>query len=178
MFEVRRSAVSVADALRADDLAMAAQDEPALLFEQPPLTPGQLEVVAPLAEPVPPAIVEPVLAAPALHVVDTGYEALTAFEPAHALDEPLDPTHLEPVQPYSAPYEPVEPYAAPYAAELAPPVSPWGISLSAVTPPEAVRRDTTGWTGYDQTGYEPSGHEPTGHEATGPEPTGEPGNWS
>ena len=167
MFEVRRSAVSVADALRADDVAMAVQTELAPLFEQPVVAtaPVPLEVVQPLAEPTAPAVIEaePVAAAPALHVVDTGYDPLTALDPEWAVDEPVDPSYPEPVEPYAAPYEPLEPYAAPYAEELPPPPSPWGFPLSAVNPPEALRRETTGWTSYDQTGREQSG---------------EPGSWS
>ncbi len=143
MFEVRRSAQSVADALRADDLA-AEQAAPEV-YEPAPVP---LEVLAaPMAVveelPVRPEP-EPVPAAPALHVVEG------------VLDDPAEPAYDEPDEPYATPYEPAEPYATPYAEELPPPApSPWGSPLTAVNQPEAPRHDANHWTAYDQTNGEP-----------------------
>jgi predicted regulator of Ras-like GTPase activity (Roadblock/LC7/MglB family) len=152
MFEVRRSAVSVADALRADDLA-AAQAAPEV-YESAPVAfedvPVQMAVVEEL--PVRPEP-EQVPVAQTLHVVED------------VQDESADPEYGEPAgpagptEPYTTPYEPVEPYSTPYAEELPPPSpSPWGTPLTAVSKPDAPRRDANHWTAYDQT-------------------NGEPGNW-
>jgi uncharacterized protein len=158
MFEVRRSAVSVAEALRADDAAaeqaaswvpadvepvLAAAPEPVLEAAPEPVL--EAEVVAMVVEePVAVYEPEPVSAAPALHVVE---------------GVPDDDTgELAPVDDdVPAPYEPVEayeeqPYGQPYAEELPPPApSPWGTPLTAVSQPEQPRRDPNHWTSYDQT---------------------------
>jgi predicted regulator of Ras-like GTPase activity (Roadblock/LC7/MglB family) len=159
MFEVRRSAVSVADALRADDAAAAAHEQ---AWPEPVVEEAVEHVAQPVAEPVgvyePQAVVleavptpmavveelvrpepEPMPAAPTLHVVEGALA-----EPSEA-----DPT---PDEDYPTPYEPAEPYATPQAEELpAPAPSAWGTPLSAVSQPDAPRRDPRHWTSYDQT---------------------------
>jgi len=163
MFEVRRSAASVADALRADDAAAAAQEqawpEPEAVREpvaepvvEPALDREPVEVYEPQgvvleAVPTPLAVVgelvrpepEPVPAAPTLHVVEGALDEPSQAEPA-------------PDEDYPTPYEPAEPYGTPYAEELPPPApSAWGTPLSAVSQPEASQRDPRHWTAYDQT---------------------------
>jgi predicted regulator of Ras-like GTPase activity (Roadblock/LC7/MglB family) len=149
MFEVRRSAQSVADALRADDAAAAAEaatlPEPVEVYEPEPVV---LEAV-----PTPMAVVEelpmrpepePAPSVPTLHVVEG------------VLDDPaeLDP---ETDEPYLSPYEPTEPYATPYAEELPPPApTPWGTPLTAVSQPETPRPDSN-WQAYDQSDRDPGG---------------------
>lgn len=156
MFEVRRSAMSVAEALRADDAQLGAATvpvPPTVLFE--PVEPVESEEpyetydVAPVAElteayaPEP----EPAVSVPALHVVEGDGE----------MDEPepgLAPAPLMPVPPVTA--EPYEPYAAPYAEEVPVSPAPWGSPLTAVGPTDPPpRRDASHWTAYDQTGGEP-----------------------
>jgi len=144
MFEVRRSAVSVADALRLDDLAALEPPAP-VLSAAPAPAPVDGYAGAPLAVveelPVRP-VLEPV-PAPTLHVVEG------------VLDEPAEPEREEP-EPYVQPYEPAEPYATPYAEEVPPPApSPWTNPLTAVSQPEPSRRDSGHWTTYDQTNGEP-----------------------
>ncbi len=159
MFEVRRSAVSVAEALRADDAAeLAAQaeqaqqaaqaaqswPEPEVVAEPEPYQPVVLEAV-----PEPMAVVEelPVrpepeaAPAPTLHVVE------------HVEEEVEVEAELEvEAEPQAQPsYEPEETYATPYAEELPPAPSTWGTPLSAVSQPDSTRRDSNHWTAYDQT---------------------------
>jgi predicted regulator of Ras-like GTPase activity (Roadblock/LC7/MglB family) len=149
MFEVRRSAVSVAEALRADDAAEAARTDAVAEPEWPePVVEPAPEPVA-VYEPVEsyepveayepePVGVEPVAVAPALHVVDGGH------------DEPDEDEVVADEAGQS--YEPTEPYATPYAEELPPPApSPWGTPLTAVSQPEQPGRDPNHWTSYDQT---------------------------
>lgn len=156
MFEVRRSAVSVAEALRADDAAEAARADVAPEPEWPePVLEPAVEVVevyetvqAYDPEPAlsPMAVVEelpvrpepePLQVAPVLHVVDGGHD---------------DPAETAPVPDEDVPAYESEPYAQPYAEELPPPVpSAWGTPLAAVSQPEPPRRDPNHWTSYDQT---------------------------
>jgi uncharacterized protein len=148
MFEVRRSAVSVAEALRADDAAEAARVDAAPEPEWPE------PVVEPAPEPV--AVYEP---------VET-YEAVDAYEPEpvglelvqvapalHVVDGGHDEQDEDEVVTEEAPaYEPAESYGTPYAEELPPPApSPWGTPLTAVSQPDQPRRDPGHWTSYDQT---------------------------
>jgi uncharacterized protein len=164
MFEVRRSAVSVAEALRADDAAEAAEaarteaaaepqwPEPVLepMVEMVEVVEVEVEVYEPVQaydpEPAPMAVVEelpvrpepePLQVAPVLHVVEGGHD---------------EPAGSEPVPDEEAPAYESEPYAQPYAEEL-PPQAPsaWGTPLAAVSQPEPPRRDPNHWTSYDQT---------------------------
>jgi uncharacterized protein len=181
MFEVRRSATSVADALRADDVAYDVAYDAATMHETPtelvyPEPVAQLADAAPVvdladvpvevaaeivevAAPVPLAVVEP---EPELEPVA---ELLPELEPElpsvpalHVVEELLDEPDDEAVP---MPEEPAfEPYS-PYEEDLPQvPSSPWGNPLTGLGPVEPVRRPDPGhWTAYDQTG-------------------GDSGNWS
>jgi predicted regulator of Ras-like GTPase activity (Roadblock/LC7/MglB family) len=161
MFEVRRSAASVAATLRADDAAEAAaaavapvasepaSDEPepqgadVAPDHQPVAAPEPAVVVAP-AQPLYAEVVtypepEVVPAAPALHVVE-------ALE-----DEPEDEVAelaevAEVVEPAVAPYS--TPYAEETAAAPAPAAPVWGGPV-----PAEPRRDPGHWTAFDQTSH-------------------------
>jgi uncharacterized protein len=151
MFEVRRSAARVAEALRADDAAMETM-------------PVADEVPEPEAVPVPvaPALVttsypaEPVVtdwredeapaAAATLHVVDGGPQP-----EAEPFIYPVPTAPAEQAPAYEQPYAPLAEEAAP-AAPVAPagPLSPWGSPMVA-TPAEQngwPKNDLGSWTNY------------------------------
>ena len=139
MFEVRRSAASVAEALRADDAAMAVEAEVPLEIAEP--------VAEPVALPVEPVVeyAEPgyreyeTSAAPTLHVVESVPAPLTEPEP-----------YIYPVPAAEPPaYE--QPYA-PFAEDggQGGPLSPWGNPMIG-SPTEQSSRPPTdlgSWTNY------------------------------
>jgi uncharacterized protein len=129
MFEVRRSAVSVADALRADDVAPAVPSwEPAQALD--PVDTESFTAVEPSTVPEP----EPVALAPVLHVVE---ESVVGPEEQDGSDFAAEASQTA---------EPVE--AAPGVGDLPLAPSPWGSPLTA------SRRDASHWTAYDQTSDE------------------------
>jgi predicted regulator of Ras-like GTPase activity (Roadblock/LC7/MglB family) len=143
MFEVRHSAAAVAQALRLDDAAAAeaslSAPPPALLYPVEP----QEAPVATLAVAPPPAVAEPdpLLSAPALHVVDSAdvEDVAPAYEPAA--------------------YEPAA-YEPAYGDEVAAPSSAWGLPSKPLDEP---RTDPAHWTAYDQTASEQTSADQPGH---------------
>jgi hypothetical protein len=159
MFEVRRSAASVADALRADDAAEAAALEAVAIAEEPepvePVAAYEEPATLPAPEPVPLAEVSPPLTAYAEAVVYAEPEYVSAAPALHVVEGLLDePDEPEPVYEAPAPaYE--QPYVTPYAEEPASAPAPsapsaWGNPLAGAAP-EPPRRDPSHWTAYDQT---------------------------
>jgi hypothetical protein len=146
MFEVRRSAASVAHALRADDAAAFAVEQAHEVEVVEPVAPVQAEYPEAdwqRAEPVAAVPAAPMMA-PTLHVVESG-----------AVDEPVPYIYpvpsAEPAVP-AVPYE--EPYA-PYAVEEVPPgpLSPWGNPMiGAPTEPNPWPKKDLGWTNYTPNG--------------------------
>ena len=183
MYEVRRSAASVAVALRADDAAALESestaagetrfDAPVAVAVEPPL-----ELIADL--PAEPAAVEhveyveqveyvdyaePAAAVPALHVVE--YSGYSSPEPYiySVPSVPSVPSAPEPEPEPAAPYE--QPYA-PFAEEgtLPPgPLSPWGNPMlgAPAEPNGRTKSDLGSWTSY--------------HQPLPPQPNGND-NWS
>jgi hypothetical protein len=130
MFEVRHSAAAVAEALRLDDAAAAeatlvAQAQPAVLY---PVEPQEAPVAALAVAPAP-AVPEPDLPPPALHVVDSA---------AVSDDAALTPA-----------YDPA------YGGEVAAPASTWG----PPKPFEQQRTNPAHWTAYDQTAYDQTAYD-------------------
>jgi uncharacterized protein len=167
MYEVRRSAVRVAEALRADDAALAAElDEAAV----PPVEP--VEPVEP-AEPVAMAAVPDADEPPARE----WYAAEEAVAPTLHVVESSAPSEPEPyIYPVpTAPPEPEPAYAEPYAphaeegAAQPGPMSPWGNPMitAPAEPNGWPKNDLGSWTGYNA-GQLP----PPDHRSTGPD------NWS
>jgi uncharacterized protein len=154
MFEVRRSAARVAEALRADDAAMesvpVAQEPPTPEPDPVPAAPALVTTSYPAEAPASDWREEGVpAAAPTLHVVEPGPRA----EP-----EPyIYPVPAAPAAP-AAPAEPVpaveQPYA-PYAEQTTPdapagPTSPWGNPMVG-GPAEQngwPKNDLGNWTNY------------------------------
>jgi uncharacterized protein len=137
MFEVRRSAAGVADALRADDAAMEEVGE--VLGEVVVDVPTPAEPSAP--EPV---VAEPVVYAPTLHVVESG--PMSDPEP---YIYPVPTPTSEPAPTYEQPY-------APYAEEsdaterVPGPLSPWGNPMIGAPAEQNgwPKSDLSSWTSY------------------------------
>jgi len=144
MFEVRRSAAAVADALRADDAAAAAATDvsdvsdvgAAPLVEAVPPPADTYLATAPVAEWLPEEVAT---AAPVLHVVDPG-------EPEPYI-YPVPASGPEPEPVFDQPY-------APYAEQVAPaapvgPLSPWGAPMAAPAETNGwPKSDPGNWTNY------------------------------
>jgi uncharacterized protein len=141
MYEVRHAAASVAEALRADDAAMAVEfaaelppptelptHQPAEVLAEPPVESDHVEYA------------ESALSAPTLHVVES--DGATYSEPEPYI---YPVPSAEPAPPYEQPY-------APFAEEPPQPgpLSPWGNPMLA---PQAEQNgrpktDLGSWTNY------------------------------
>jgi len=158
MFEVRRSAARVAEALRADDAAVAEAEEAVRVSYA-----AEVAVIAPPVEVVEVAEVvevpEAVEVAEAVHVPEVFEVVAPEPEPVPA---PLPVPEPAPVD-YGTYIEP----ATPYYAEPVAPVSPWSNPLTSIAPSEVA--GVNGHNGTDHGNWSNQG--PT-------QPDGGTGGWS
>jgi len=158
MFEVRRSAARVAEALRADDAAVAEAEEAVRVSYA-----AEVAVIAPPVE-----VVEVVEVPEVVHVPEV-------FEVVAPEPEPV--AELAPVEPVPAPLPVPEPApvdygtyiepATPYYAEPVAPVSPWSNPLTSVAPSEVA--GVNGHNGTDHGNWSNQGPA---------QPDGGTGGWS
>ena len=126
MFEVRRSAARVAEALRADDAAVAEAEEAVRVSYA-----AEVAVIAPPVEVV--EVPEVVHVPEVFEVVAPEPEPVAELAPVEPVPAPLPVPEPAPVD-YGTYIEP----ATPYYAEPVAPVSPWSNPLTSVAPSEVA----------------------------------------